>query len=215
MSVQRLALRCTALSMAGNVTMYEDFSDAPGSNEIEDPDPSVARIAHEMDALQASLKVVEEGADPDEARLLGRTYLGRLEPSTIEEHVIEASLLRILGRSVEAPICLPRERPWEAHVAEVVALSWLAWAGNDNDRAHALVKSLRSCQKQKETFTGQGGAIHLLTLYFWSQAVELLVNADRPGARRFFKRAIEMGSQFGTDSHPMISWAYAASFFEP
>jgi hypothetical protein len=214
-SASRLSICTVEEGPAGKPEMYEDFSDTSGITEAEDPYPSASRVAHEMDALQASLQVVERNGDREEAKLLGRTYLGRLDPSTVEEKVIEAAIRRILGRSVKTVSCEVRQSPWEAHLADSVALSWLAWAADDNERARDIVKHLRAGQKQKETFSGKSGALHLLTLSFWSEAVLLLAKGDRAGARRYFKRAMELGSQFGTDSHPMISWAYAASFFEP
>lgn len=215
MSAPRLAPRCNGTRTAGKLTMYEDFSDASTTLDTEEVPRSVSRVAHEMGALQAALQAVERRGSREHARLLGRTYLGRLDPQTVEEHVIEAAIQRILGQSVGDFEVTPDRASWETYVAETIALAWHAWASNDNDRAITLVRELRASQKRKESFVGQTGAIHLLTLYFWSQAVHLLAVHDRPGARRFFKRAIEMGSQFGTDSHPMISWAYAASFFEP
>jgi hypothetical protein len=198
--------------IAGNTTMYEQFPDSSVQLTTE-TGFSVHRVVHEMDALQAAHLAIDERADAEGARLLCRTYLKRLDAETVEERVIEAALLRLLGRPVESFVIEPSRETWEAYVSETVALSWCAWAAGDNARALDLVRSLRSKQKREEVFTGKTGAIHLLTLSFWSEAVRLLVQEDTEGAKRFFKRAIELGSQFGTDSHPMISWAYAASFF--
>lgn len=198
------------------VPVFDDFPDKSGILEVFE-DRSVAHIAHEMEALQASLRVADGEGDREHARLLGRTYLGRLDPETLEQHVIEGALRRILGREVGGELAYEPvgKEDWEKHVSERVALAWLAWASNDTERALDIVKSLRAGQKKRQTFTGQRtGAIHLLTLSFWSEAVVFLAKKDPSGARRFFKRAIELGSQFGTDSHPMISWAYAASFFD-
>jgi hypothetical protein len=198
--------------------MYEDLPNE--SSTCVSPATSegpVVRILHEMDALNAALRVVESGGDVDEARLLGRTFLARLDPETVEQRVIEASLQLILKEPVDNAIVdgAPPRNPWEEHVAAAVATSWLAWAAGDKPRAQAQIKRLRAKRKTTvEAFKGRTGAIHLLTLYFWSQAVSELLLEDRRSARRFFKRAIELGGQFGTNSHPMISWAYAASFFE-
>lgn len=197
------------------------FADFPCTSSVPcDPPPEVARVAHEMAALQAALLVVEQAAAPKQARLLVRTYLAHLDPATTEERVIEAALRRILGKEVTKPPHEAKAPPpplsvdWEAHVADVVSFAWSSWAANDNKRAVDAVKGLRGRRKSREAFSGRTGAIHLLTLSFWSQATLLLIEEDRIGAKRFFKRALELGSQFGTESHPMISWAYAASFFE-
>ncbi len=202
--------------IAGNTIMYEDFTDSSSMPAaVAEAPPSVSRIAHEMDALQAAIRVADGEDDLlDEARLLCRTYLARLEPSTIEEYAIDGALRRILNRQVSAPDIEPASgtRSWETFVAETVALAWFAWAADDEHRCTTLLDSLRSQRRKEEVFTDKTGALHLYTLYFWSQATTLLVADDLDNARRFFKRAIELGSQFGTESHPMISWAYAASF---
>ncbi len=205
--------RCTARPLAENMTMYEDFTDTY-TDSVDGEMPSVNRVAHEMNALQAAQLVVERGVDRAEALVLCRTYLGRLEPRTVEDRVIEGALKLILKREIGYPaVEANRAVKWESYVAEVVGIAWLAWASGNCDDAFAAVRRLRSKQKRKESFAGETGAIHLMTLYWWSQAVLLLRKGDRTQARRFFKRAIEMGAQFGTDSHPMISWSYAASFF--
>lgn len=196
---------------AENLTVYEDFPHSSCAH-VEEAPPSVGRIAHEMGALQAVQLVVEGHGDPGEARLLCRTYLARLEPESLEERVIAAALRRILCRPMVVPgHGEPRTEPWEACMADTVALAWMSWAAGDCGGALATAKRFTTVQKKHGT--GKAGAIHLLTLSFWSEAVTLLSEGDLAGARRFFKRAIELGSQFGTDSHPMVSWAYAASFF--
>lgn len=191
-------------------TMYEDV-DSASMLAAEPPESGpVNRVAHEMDALHTAMRAVEDEDVVNEAHVLCRTYLARMEPTTVEEKVIEAALRRILHRSVSTSDVEPDPTKWENYVSESVALTWLAWAANDNAQARSLAQKLRS--KRKKVFTDRTGALHLYTLSFWSQAVQLLVEGDPAGARRYFKRAIEMGSQFGTESHPMISWAYAASF---
>ncbi len=195
------------------------FADLPPTSN---PPPEVARVSHEMAALQAALEVVEKTTAPKEAQLLVRTYLAHLDPATTEERVIETAMRRILGKAVAKPPQAgkmpppppPLDMDWEAHVADVVSFAWSSWAANDNRRAVEAVKALHSTHKNREVFSGKSGAIHLLTLSFWSQATLLLIEEKHEEARRFFKRALELGSQFGTESHPMISWAYAASFFE-
>jgi hypothetical protein len=192
------------------------FNDLPcTTNRFGEIPPEVARVAHEMEALQTALLVADGRGNRKEAQLMARTYLARLEPSTTEEIVIEASLNRILGHPCAKRAKMPPLLPWEAHVADSTALAWTAWNAKDNERAVELVKALRSTRrKRREPLKEKVGAIHLLTLSFWGEATLHLVQGERRGAQRFFKRALELGSQFGTESHPMISWAYAASFFE-
>src|SRR5271168_4593502 len=95
--------RDTGDRSAGNVTVYEDFPHNSCVAHVEEPPPSVGRIAHEMNALQAAQLVVEGQGDVGEARLLCRTYLARLEPESLEERVIAAALRRILSRPMAVP----------------------------------------------------------------------------------------------------------------
>ena len=135
-----------------------------------------------------------------------------MEPESTEEAVTMAALQRILKRPVTAGITDLVPTPWEDHMADLAALAWTAWAASDRLKAEAVLFTLRSKRRQDQgVFTAEGGALHLLTLYFWTDATAALVSDDRQGARRFFKRALDLGAQFGTPSHPMISWAYAAS----
>ena len=60
---------------------------------------------------------------------------------------------------------------------------------------------------------GEDGAVETLSLNFWARAIELLVQEQRIEAKRFFERATEVGSQFGTRTNPSVCWSYAASFF--
>ena len=58
-----------------------------------------------------------------------------------------------------------------------------------------------------------GGEIHLMALGFWCHAVGDLIHGDLEEARRYFKRALEVGAQFGTESSVAIQWAYVGTFF--
>jgi hypothetical protein len=189
-----------------------------GSSEVG-PEPSenenaVVRVMHEMSALNAALRVAEGlGGDVQEALLLSRTYLARFSPETVEERVIEVSIRKILGEAVEAQDLSGAPVEWEGYVQHMVATAWLFWMGGNPTRARAQLVEVQTKRKAK-TFADKKGSLHLFTLYFWSQAISELLDGDRAAARRYFKRSIELGAQFGTDSHPMISWAFAGTFFE-
>ena len=169
----------------------------------------VSHVVREMHALQAAQLVVERGDDPGPAQFLVEEYRAEFEPESLEESVIDVALRRILGAPDARFASDERRRtPREALIADSTAIAWATWASGSPKEANLLLKRLEGKTK-RET----GGAIHLLTLSFWRQATALLIEGDSFGARRFFKRAMDLGSQFGTESHPMISWAYAASFF--
>jgi hypothetical protein len=192
--------------------MFEDLSSSSSVKLPDTSEESVGRVLHEMEALNACMAVCDGQGSPEEAKLLCRTYLGRLDPSTVEEYVTEAALLHILDRSVELADPWSHAKSWEEQVAEAVALAWLSLISGDADDARVRIMDLRA-KRKAETFHGKSGALHLLTLAFWSEAILLTAAGDHTGARRYYKRALEYGAQLGTDSHPMISWAYAATFF--
>lgn len=192
--------------------MFDSVATSTHYDDMAPRLPTLDRIVHEMDALSAATEMAEGRGDAEEARRLCRTYLWRMEPETTEEAVTMAALQRILKRPVTAEVSDLVPAPWEDHVADLAAVAWTAWAASDRLKAEAVLFTLKSKRRQDQgVFTAEGGALHLLTLYFWTDATAALIQEDNPGARRFFRRALDLGSQFGTASHPMISWAYAAS----
>lgn len=175
--------------------------------------PSVSALLAEMDALSAALRAAELGEDPDDAKARVAGMTEHRNPKTIEEFVVAGAMRRILGKLPEAPGLRPVKQPWDKQLEEIVGLAWLFWARGDNDRATAILRKLSERQKKHERVAARSGAVNVVTLTFWSKAVTHLLEGDRKLAQKFFKRAIEIGSQIGTDSHPMISWAYAATYF--
>jgi hypothetical protein len=183
------------------------------SNVLTEVDPHVSVIAREMQALRAALEVADGRGDPQEAKLLGKRYLSYLTPGSLEELVIEVALRHVLDLPVERGTFNPCKEEGKALIVEAAAaLSWLAWASGDSRRARTLLQRL--VEAKTSPFSSEQDALHLLTLLFWGQATLLLIEADLLDARSFFRRALELGSRYGTASHPMISWAYAGSFFK-
>ena len=60
----------------------------------------------------------------------------------------------------------------------------------------------------------EAGAINLLSLSQWFAAMDSLLQGDIPAARKFWKRSLTIGAQFGTDSHGLISWAFVSTFLQ-
>lgn len=171
-------------------------------------------IVREVTALQEALTVVmRDGVGSGPARAMARKALAHRSPSPhlnrrLNE-VITTSLRMIAGDSVpQKPLGNPSQTSAEEHLIETASLAWLGWAsGQDPGRASREVARLQ------ETPPESTGALHRATLSLWLSAIERLADEDLPEARRLWKRAIEIGSSLGTESHPAILWSYAASFF--
>jgi len=53
----------------------------------------------------------------------------------------------------------------------------------------------------------------MTALAYWEKAITMAITSDFEEAERYFDRATEVGSQYGTRSNPSICWSYAATFF--
>jgi hypothetical protein len=123
---------------------------------------------------------------------------------TVEELVVYGAHERILGKKVTPPKFEPVKKPSDRSLYERIALAWLTWASG-----HSPTLLLRTLPKASE----YGGAIHVMALEPWAQATKALHERNFEEARRFFRRSIELGTQYSTESLKTVEWAYVASFF--
>lgn len=135
------------------------------------------------------------------------------EPRTYSEEVIEAAMQLIVGEDIVALDEPLLRRPWEAYVSDATGCAWVDLARGKTALAAREIRRLRKRPIPREPAASRSGAIHLLALYFWGEAILQLSSENRKSAHKFYRRALELGSQFGTESHPVISWTYAATFF--
>lgn len=183
-------------------------------DDFGSPRDSVSTIIFEMSALNAALSAIDAGLDIEEARTLVRSALKRKSvPETLDEHVVIAAMRRISGEVVVVPSVKIHKDPWDRRLADVTATSWLAWAKGEFTPALSQLPPLLRDHDERDKIPGEDGAIQLLSISFWGEAVVQLAKGDLVAAHRFFRRALELGSQFGTETHPIVSWSYAASFF--
>lgn len=170
--------------------------------------PEVERILTEMDALNTTLRAVFTNLEgfPDALRLVRQSYGTRGKPETLDDFVVLVAMARILGaRAPTSPPVLLEEPEGEARVTETIALAWVDWAAGRASEGARRLRELSPATPNE--------SIHMLALRNWAAAVEALTaNADHE-ARRCFQRAYEIGASFGTDSHPVVLWTMAASFF--
>lgn len=167
----------------------------------------------QMAALGAIAEANREEGPVDRARYLARQAWEVLgTPVSFEQHAVQAALAHVLQEPLSMTLpSLSTTPSWTVHVYESITLAWLRWLVLGDKGAVGITERLRLQEpgKGREPF----GAMELGALTLWSQAVEKLALEDTDCARRFFERAIEVGSQIGSDSNPTVNWSYAASFF--
>ncbi len=122
----------------------------------------------------------------------------------IEERVVFAAHAKILGSTVTLAKFEPVKKPVDRSLYERTALAWLTWAAGMGPSA-----LLQALPKANEF----GGAIHVMALEPWARATKALHEQDFEEARRLFRRSIELGTQYGTETNEVVQWAYVASFF--
>lgn len=165
----------------------------------------MASILAEMEALQAIFDVNFHRGPTDRALALARQALEvRVPPTTTESRLTVVALSHCLGTPRRD---LALVRPKKSHLFfEALATGWMRWLTMGDMAVLGVIAKMHEGSEDD-------GAVETLSLNFWARAIELLVQGDRDGARRFFDRATEVGAQFGTSTNPTICWTYATSYF--
>jgi hypothetical protein len=169
--------------------------------------PQVRRIFDEAAALSAVLQCVEGQGDPAEAiSLVEKVAVPK--PTDNAGRLVQAAMAFVLQKPVSTELA-PGDGLDES-IFEAIGRAWIAWAtstGQDQaQKALATIPAPRGPQPE-------GGALHLMAMQPWAQAVSALLQDDLAEARRFFRRATELSSQCGTETNSAIQWTYAASYF--
>ena len=138
--------------------------------------------------------------------------------NTMADFAIRAAMSRITGSA--PPIGQPvrtsgEEAVWSVRGFELIATAWIAWTRGDTNRARYWIRHWSNEQSEMLSNLDDSGAIQAWAVTLWANAVEALVEERPDDARRFFRRVYEVGSSFGTESHPTVLWTMAASFFTP
>ena len=168
--------------------------------------PVVRRIIDEMNALNLTLRSVDEPEYAEEALSLVRSMWDtRRPPRTWEDFFIQSAWALLLR---EAAPQHPRKVGKKPRRETILGLAWVAWSKRDNQEASRYLSSLGP------PTIGKTGLIHLQTLIQWTHAIEALIEGRSDIAARRFQRAYEIGASFGTESHPIILWTMAASLFK-
>jgi len=177
--------------------------------------PEVERVISEMNALNAAIKA-STPALAREARSMVRAVEAQWpEPQTVSEFVIRAAMAEITGSALptgEPTRTTGEAADWATRSFELVGLAWLAWVRGDVDRARFWIGRYAT-EGEDKTNLSEGGAIQVFAVAIWALAIEALIDNRPEDAHRFYRRVFEVGSSFGTESHPTVLWTMAASFF--
>ena len=179
-----------------------------------EPSSDVKRIIEEMNALNAVL-TASTPTQVEEARALVRAVERTLpEPVTVSETVLRAAMSKITGSPAPAGTPLPTEdTSWDSKAFELVGLAWLAWLRGDPTKATACLVVWTDGEEMKNQMDqSRKGAVQAYTVSLWATAIASLLAGNKEEARKFYHRVHDVGSSFGTESHPVILWTMAAIF---
>lgn len=163
-----------------------------------------ALTAHTV--LITTLDSLEDSTQRPTALKLVEQWYARGKKTTVAEQVIRAAQAKILGRPILAvSVKSDAKKSVDVRVFEAFAQAWTLWAAGEDPTSHL------SPSKADDEY---GGAIHLMALEPWGEAIRELHSGSAEEARRLFRRSMELGSQCGTETNNVVQWTYAASFFD-
>lgn len=155
--------------------------------------------------LVAALASLEDPSLRGEAlRLIQDRYRMRESSTTVEDMVVRCAQAKILNLPLVAPNIQPVKNPADRRTFELLAKAWIEWVSGGDPSP--FVDSIVSP-------TEYGGALHLMALEPWGQAILALAKGDQDEAIRWFKRSIDFGAQNNIETSDAIQWSYVASIF--
>lgn len=168
-------------------------------------------LVEEVDALSTlDAHIGGEEVDLDSAFKFVRRAANAIEPTSVGEWLLLAAMAKILAKPIRGIDFAPVSGPADQHVFTTCATAWMRWAEGRSDLARAALDAGAS----EDLHLGRGGALHVMALTPFRAAIEALIRNDTTEARRLFRRSIEIGTQMGTETNPIIQWAFVASFFK-
>ena len=127
---------------------------------------------------------------------------------TAEDQVTWYAMGKIVGEDLPPPAFTDEDTEDKERVLFLsVAWIWMVWASGAPTKA--ALKDLDQLDLQEEG----SSVLHHIALSNWALAVRSLLKGDMPEAKRLYRRALDVGSQFGTETNAVIVWTYAATFF--
>jgi hypothetical protein len=167
---------------------------------------SVPYAIEGLDSIQFLHEAIE-AADRDVANPLvaekAKSYLSPV--NGFQARAVHSALALLAGEDPVKHIAARSGLP--VHPIDRACEAWTSYViGNEGlaQRCRQLV--LREVERPRED------AVQAMALRNWVHAMESLAYNDVYNARRLWQRALEIGGTFGTPSHYLVSWTYAAAF---
>jgi hypothetical protein len=167
----------------------------------------VQQTIAETKVLSELLSCMDQMLPCQEARGQIQSILEGHQPTDAESWLKHCAMAKIVGEPVAFPEDLVAEKTVTAQLFLQSSRTWALWAAGKIQEAQAMYSGLGTLAHR------EGHQIHLMALGPWCYGVEALIHGEVLEARRFFRRSMELGSQFGTDTNNAIQWAYVATFF--
>lgn len=168
----------------------------------------VAKILAEGNALTEALTVVEEGCGMERALELCLAYLNVHEVVDHESKLVDCALRKICGLPLETYTSTPKGTSEDTSTAfEVTSTAWMTWAREGFIEVPLDVAGMGGMEDPR-----RGGGFDVLAISQWAEAIQALSTGSLLEARRLFRRATHLGSEYATPSNPAIQWSYAATF---
>lgn len=162
-----------------------------------------SRFLVEGKAMKSLLSVMEGRGDPEFALQLVETLHRDQPQDTPEDLLTWYAMGKILGEDLPDPPKFDLGEDNETTLFQTTAWAWMNWASG-SDQNDVELDYLKPDMED--------GVIHFLALSSWSAAVQNLLNDNWSEARRMYRRAVDVGSQFGTNTSTSILWTYGATF---
>jgi len=170
----------------------------------------ISRLMSESRAVAMVCEAIEGRESPLRVQQFIQGLFRNQPSDTVEDRITWYAMGKILQSELPAPDRFDEEtEDAERALFLSVAWAWVVWAsGGSKDSALAELDKLRLQEEGPNV-------LHHLALSNWAFAVRALLTSKTKEAKRRYRRALDVGSQFGTESNPVITWTYAASFFQP
>lgn len=160
------------------------------------------RFMTEGRAITLAILAVDGLENPLKVQQVVKTLLKERPKDSPEEMVIYEAMRVLAGEKVQ-----PTSPPESDDVFENLAWAWQGWACGQKQEAATRLGHL-----DIDKLGSRQGVFSGLALASWAKAIEALILDQPSEAKRHFKRAMDVGGQFGLEINPPILWTYAASF---